>query len=594
MAYQAIYRKWRPLVFEDLIGQTHITRTLKNQIQSGKIAHAYLFCGTRGTGKTTAAKVFSRAINCEHPKDGSPCNECDTCRGILDGSIMDVSEIDAASNNGVDSIREIREDVHYAAARTKYRVYIIDEVHMLSAGAFNALLKTLEEPPEHVIFILATTEVYRVPETILSRCQRFDFKRIRPSDIILRMKEIASGDGYSITDDAYALLASLADGSMRDGLSILERCISACGNDLTKADIISTLGMAEDELIRSAVDAITNGDSETLLETVNTLASDGRDLTLFLDSLVRYYRNLMICKISKEPSGLLDYSEEDMVQVRAQAERVPFEKLSDAITGLSQAMNEAKWMKNPRIAYELAFVKLSQPALDRSEASVLARIETLEEKVQNGITVTAAPPEEKKSKPEKKKPQKVSARLYCPLDVTKLTADSPVVAAARKWDKISQAIAKKLPFVASEVLNRRITIDGEGLLMLFDQQEAMKKKIAATYLSQIQDAFQKQAGADLCIKAVFAEDVADHIIDYWKIGGASADAEEETADTPSPQNNKADPLDALCEDFPEIVELTDESDFVHYESETYSQTAFDEDEQEEFLEDQEKGENENG
>ena len=507
MAYQAIYRKWRPLVFEDLVGQTHITRTLKNQIQSGKIAHAYLFCGTRGTGKTTAAKVFSRAINCEHPKDGSPCNECDTCRGILDGSIMDVSEIDAASNNGVDSIREIREDVHYAAARTKYRVYIIDEVHMLSAGAFNALLKTLEEPPEHVIFILATTEVYRVPETILSRCQRFDFKRIRPADIILRMKEIASGDGYSITDDAYALLASLADGSMRDGLSILERCISACGNDLTKADIISTLGMAEDELIRSAVDAITNGDSETLLETVNTLASDGRDLTLFLDSLVRYYRNLMICKISKEPSGLLDYSEEDMVQVRAQAERVPFEKLSDAITGLSQAMNEAKWMKNPRIAYELAFVKLSQPALDRSEASVLARIETLEEKVQNGITVTAAPPEEKKTKPEKKKPQKVSARLYCPLDVTKLTADSPVVAAARKWDKISQGIAKKLPFVASEVLNRRITIDGEGLLMLFDQQEAMKKKIAATYLSQIQDAFQKQAGADLCIKAVFAEDV---------------------------------------------------------------------------------------
>ena len=222
MSHQAIYRKWRPTVFEDIIGQSHITNTLKNQITSGRISHAYLFCGTRGTGKTTCAKVLSRAVNCLNNQDGSPCNECAVCKGILDGSILDVTEIDAASNNGVDNIREIRNDVKYVASTAKYTVYIIDEVHMLSGGAFNALLKTLEEPPEHVIFILATTEPHKVPQTILSRCQRFDFKRIRPGDITIRMKQIAHSDGFEVSDDAFALLSRLADGSMRDGLSLME------------------------------------------------------------------------------------------------------------------------------------------------------------------------------------------------------------------------------------------------------------------------------------------------------------------------------------------------------------------------------------
>ena len=291
MAYQAIYRKWRPQVFEDIIGQSHITTTLKNQIMNDRISHAYLFCGTRGTGKTTAAKVFAKAVNCLNPKNGSPCNECEICRGIQNGSILDVTEIDAASNNSVDNIRDLREDVNYVAARTKYRVYIIDEVHMLTTGAFNALLKTLEEPPAHVIFILATTEVHKIPETILSRCQRFDFRRITPNDIIVRMKEIAAADGINITDDAYELLAQMADGSMRDGLSILERCVSACGTNLDRDSVTSVLGIAKSDLLFRLGSAVIENDSERVLNLI-----DSATRLLSISEICLYARSLMIRK----------------------------------------------------------------------------------------------------------------------------------------------------------------------------------------------------------------------------------------------------------------------------------------------------------
>ena len=286
MAYKAIYRKWRPLVFEDIVGQGHVTKTLKNQILNERISHAYLFCGTRGTGKTTAAKVFSRAVNCLNNKDGSPCNECAVCKGILDGSIMDVSEIDAASNNRVENVREILEDVNYVAAQTTYRVYIIDEVHMLSTGAFNALLKTLEEPPAHVIFILATTEAHKVPETILSRCQRFDFKRIRPADIILRMKEIAMGDNLEISDDALGLVAQLAEGSMRDGLSLLERCVSSCGTTISRDDVVSVLGISGNDINYNIIEAMVKSDSVGMLNLVSKLMEDGKDLNVFIDFFI--------------------------------------------------------------------------------------------------------------------------------------------------------------------------------------------------------------------------------------------------------------------------------------------------------------------
>ena len=324
MAHQAIYRKWRPMVFEDIVGQGHITQTLKNQILNDKIGHAYLFCGTRGTGKTTCAKVLSRAVNCLNPHDGSPCNECEVCKGILDGSILDVKEIDAASNNGVDNIREIRDDVRYVSTNAKYTVYIIDEVHMLSTGAFNALLKTLEEPPEHVIFILATTEAHKVPQTILSRCQRFDFKRIKPSDIILRMKEIAHGDKLNISEDAYELLGRLADGSMRDGLSILERVVSACGNSITAENITATLGISTAESIFQITDAIEKGDVNKIISVIDNVMSDGKDLRVFIDSLIKNFRDMLICKITEDSSAMLDYNAEDMVKLKALSEQNVF------------------------------------------------------------------------------------------------------------------------------------------------------------------------------------------------------------------------------------------------------------------------------
>ncbi len=581
MAYQAIYRKWRPSVFEDVAGQSHITKTLQNQLETGRVSHAYLFCGTRGTGKTTCAKILAKAVNCKNPKNGSPCNECDICRGIADGSIMDVFEIDAASNNGVDNIREIIEDAKYVATEAQYRVYIIDEVHMLSGGAFNALLKTLEEPPAHVIFILATTEAHKVPQTILSRCQRFDFKRIKPEDIIRRMREIAMGDGLSISDDAYRLLAQLADGSMRDGLSILERCVSAVGTSLSYDAVTSALGIAGNGPLFDTVDYINEQNSKGILETVNALMNDGKDLHLFIDNLIEHFRNLMVCKVSDNPDSLLSCDPEETVKLKAQAEKTSFEKLSNAVSKLSAARSEAKWVKEPRVIYELALIKLVKPELDVSYEAILDRLTECEDKIKEGITVTAvqAPPPKEEKKPEEKKPQP-SARLFVPVDVSTLTSQSPTVSAARKWDKTAQAIAKQHPHIAAAVLNRQITIDGEGIILIFKKNEMMMKRIASTYMKQISDAVCRASGVQLVVKTAFLEDIEDNIIDYWSIGGEAADAEDPSKD----------PIDALTEKFPELVEITDESEFLDYraEDDNFTQTEINENADEDEDEDSEE------
>lgn len=587
MAYQAIYRKWRPAVFEDIVGQSHITSTLKNQVMTDRVSHAYLFCGTRGTGKTTAAKVFSRAINCLNAKDGSPCNECEICRGIADGSITDVTEIDAASNNGVDNIREIRDDVNFVALRTKYRVYIIDEVHMLSDGAFNALLKTLEEPPEHVVFILATTAPHKLPETILSRCQRFDFKRISKSDLIRRMKEIAYGDGLKISEEAFELLARLADGSMRDGLSILERCVSASGDTIGVDEINAVLGIADRDACFNCADAIAKGNSADVLEIINTLSSQGKDLNLFVDNIVSHIHSLMIAKLAKNPDELIDCSAEELIKIKAQSERFSFDLISRATEVLNEARSEAKWVKSPRMIYELALVKLTRPAVDDSKDALLDRIARLEEQVKNGIAVKPAEQEIKSEKIEQKPKKKPSARLFVPVDVNSLTADSPIVSAARKWEAISANIARKFPHIAGSVINRRITIDGEGIILLFEQRERMMKEIAVTYLKTISEAVEKETGNALAVKTAYADDLEGNIIDYWSIGGASAKIE--TAEKDSAKND--DPIENLTERVPEIVVLTDEDEFVGYvpDKDSYEQTELD-DEREEFFSDEERAE----
>lgn len=584
MAYQAIYRKWRPTVFEDVVGQGHITKTLQNQLENGRAGHAYLFCGTRGTGKTTCAKIFAKAVNCQHPKNGSPCNECAICTGIANGSIMDVFELDAASNNGVDNIREIIEDAKYVATEAKYRVYIIDEVHMLSGGAFNALLKTLEEPPEHVIFILATTEAHKVPQTILSRCQRFDFKRIRPDDIIRRMREIAMGDGLSVTDDAFRLLAQLADGSMRDGLSILERCVASAGTSLTYESVTDALGIAGTGPLFEITDFICRKDTSGILETINKLMNDGKDLHLFTDNLIEHFRNLLICKVTQNPDKLLSKDSEELVRLKAQADTISFEKLSNAVSKLSAAKSEAKWVKEPRVIYELALIKLTKPELDLSYDAILDRLTECENKIKNGIKVevAAAPEKKEEEAPKPKKPQP-SGRIFVPVDKATLTAQSPTVSAARKWDKTAQAIIKQYPFTAGAVMGRKITIDGEGLILIFDKNEMMMKQLAAKYRKQIEEGVSRSCGTPLVVKTAFLEDIEDNMIDFWAIGG------EEAA---TPEELPKDPIDALTDSFPEIVEITDESEFVGYraEDDDFAQTEMteDEDDSEEFLDEDEQ------
>ena len=582
MAYQAIYRKWRPQVFDDIIGQSHITNTLKKQIMTGKISHAYLFCGTRGTGKTTAAKVFAKAVNCLNPKDGSPCNECEICRGIQDGSIMDVTEIDAASNNGVDNIRELRDDVNYVATQAKYRVYIIDEVHMLSTGAFNALLKTLEEPPAHIIFILATTEVHKIPETILSRCQRFDFKRITPSDIIVRMKEIATADGIEITEDAYSVLAQLADGSMRDGLSILERCVLSSGNKIDSTAINNILGLVKNDFLFNITNAVIESDSAAVIKLIDTISKEGKDLNVFCDSLIKHFRDLLVCKISANPGDLLDYSDDILVKIKSQSEKTTYEKLSNAVTLLTKAKADAKWVKNPRIIYELSLIKLTQPELDSSGEAVLDRLASIEKKAENGF-IAGNNIEKKDTVPEKKPKKKaeISARLFAPIDKSALRADSPIVVTAKNWDKIASAICRDFPFL-NFLSNRKITIDGEGIILLFDEKENTLKNLAVKYLNQIQEKFRHYSNTDFIIKPVFTKDIEDNIIDYW-------DIEESTADKPNHTENSAytnsdDPFDQLKKEYPDIVEFQDENVNENKSVSSYEQQELtEEDTTEEFL-----------
>ena len=572
MAYQAIYRKWRPQIFEDIAGQSHITNTLKNQIVNDRVSHAYLFCGTRGTGKTTCAKVFSRAVNCLSPVNGSPCNECEICKGILNGSILDVTEIDAASNNGVDNIREIREDVNFVATQTKYRVYIIDEVHMLSTGAFNALLKTLEEPPAHVIFILATTEVHKIPETILSRCQRFDFKRITPSDIIVRMKEIAHADGINIDDEAYSMLAQLADGSMRDGLSILERCVSACGNDITLQNVINVLGMIDNEMILDISSGIISNDTQNCFACVDKLVKEGKNLNVFCESLIKHLRDLLVIKISDDAKKMLDYSDEMLVRLVAQAEKTTYEKLSNAANLLSKAKADAKWVKNPRVIYELALMKLTRPELDDSKEALLDRLAAVEEKAANGIVVTQEIKEEKKEEKPKKKVE-ASARLYVPLDKSTLNSEAPIVKTAKNWSNIADRIVKKYNYLYGSVANRKITIDAEGIILLFKKEENATRNLAVKYLEQIQDAFTQVTSSDFVVKTAFEEDLADVLIDYWNLpdGGGKKIPESD------------DILVNIANNYPEIVEI--QSDDENVDS-AHQEELFDDDgeEREEFFE----------
>ncbi len=379
MAYKALYRKWRPMTFDDVIGQEHIVKTLKNEISENRIAHAYLFTGTRGTGKTSTAKILSRAINCENVKDSNPCNECEICKGILGETLMDIIEIDAASNTGVDNIRSIIEQVQYTPTVAKYKVYIIDEVHMLSQGAFNALLKTLEEPPKHVVFILATTEVHKIPATILSRCQRFDFKTISPSDITARIKTILSGEGITAEDAAIDYVAYLANGSMRDSLSILDQCLAFKSNNLTYADTVEILGGLDDSSLLEIADFIGKNDTKSALGLFLEIADSGKNIDDFAMRMLDVFSKIMVCAVTNAP--LKEGSDKRQEKILSASKNFSAEHIMFCINVLSELINNLKFTKNTKTLIEVAITRMSEPCLCSDTGALLERIKRLEDKV---------------------------------------------------------------------------------------------------------------------------------------------------------------------------------------------------------------------
>ncbi len=386
MSYTALYRKFRPATFEDVKGQDHIITTLQNQIRANRIGHAYLFCGTRGTGKTTVAKIFAKAVNCEHPKEGSPCGECETCRSIAAGTSMNVIEIDAASNNGVDNIREIREEVSYRPTEGKYKVYIIDEVHMLSIGAFNALLKTLEEPPEYVIFILATTEVHKIPITILSRCQHYDFKRISIETITDRMRELMDTEHVDVEEKALRYIAKAADGSMRDALSLLDQCIAFyMGQKLTYDNVLEVLGAVDTDVFSKLLRKVISRDVPGVLDIVEELVMQGRELTQLAADFTWYLRNLLLVKTSDNIEDVLDVSTENMMQLKEEAQMIEADMLLRYIRIFSELSGQLKYSTQKRVMLEVALIKLCTPAMESSQDALLDRIRAVEEKLEKGM-----------------------------------------------------------------------------------------------------------------------------------------------------------------------------------------------------------------
>lgn len=386
MSYMALYRKWRPDTFEEVKGQDHVVTTLKNQIINNRIGHAFLFCGTRGTGKTSIAKLFAKAVNCEHPINGSPCNECTACRAIADGSSMNVIEIDAASNNGVDNIRQIREEVQYSPSEGKYKVYIIDEVHMLTQGAFNALLKTLEEPPAYVIFILATTESHKIPITISSRCQKYEFRRISVETISDRLMELLGREQIEAEKKAVDYIAKAADGSMRDALSILDQCIAFnIGKELTYENVLDTIGAVDIDVFARLLDCVIKLDVVGAIDLVDEVVWQGRELSRFVSEFTWFLRNVLLVKVSPEADQKLDMSAENLERLRQLAAQIDTDALIRYINIFSDTSANIKYAVQKRIVLELAVIKLCKPEMETDYSALLDRVRVLEQKLESGV-----------------------------------------------------------------------------------------------------------------------------------------------------------------------------------------------------------------
>lgn len=451
MSYTALYRKFRPDNFRDVKGQDHIVTTLTNQIKANRIGHAYLFCGTRGTGKTTVAKILAKAVNCQNPKDGSPCNECEMCKAIQAGTSMNVIEIDAASNNGVDNIREIREEVAYRPTEGNYKVYIIDEVHMLSTGAFNALLKTLEEPPSYVIFILATTEAHKIPITILSRCQRYDFHRITIDNIAARLDELLKAEGVEAEEKAVRYVAKAGDGSMRDALSLLDQCIAFyLGQKLTYDKVLDVLGAVDTEVFSRLLRKVLKGDVTGAIHVLEELIVGGRELTQFVGDFTWYMRNLLLVKTSENPEEAIDVSSENLKLLKEESEMTDVDTLMRYIRIFSDLSNQIRYATQKRVLVEIALIKLCRPAMETNLDSVLDRIRVLERKIEEQprqqviIKEADALDHAPGPAPEEKKPQ-----MAAPEDLRKIVASWKMIV-GQTTGVFKQMLQKAIPKYNSE------------------------------------------------------------------------------------------------------------------------------------------------
>ncbi len=429
MQKTALYRKYRPLTFSEVYGQDHITTPLRRQIAGGAPGHAYLFTGTRGTGKTSCAKIFSRAVNCLNPQNGEPCNECAVCKGILDGSVFDVYEIDAASNTGVDNIRDIRDEIAFAPITAKYKVYIIDEVHMLSTGAFNALLKTLEEPPEHVIFILATTEPHKVPATILSRCQRFDFFRLNVKKLTEILESVLEKEGKTLDKQSVSLVAELADGSVRDALSILDRVLELD----TPEQIERSLGVLSRAKLYAAAECVAKGDTDALYSLVSEMYSSSVDMAVFLDGLSEVFRRILVSKTTAKPEKSLDVSEDELVRIKNTAPMFSSGFLIYAMKTLRQSRIALTRGADPRAETEICLLMLATPSLSENTDALFARVANLEKKIEDikNMPVTVITEE----KPAAKKPKKAEKPAEVTEEPPKAVSETETVPAAEKMPK---------------------------------------------------------------------------------------------------------------------------------------------------------------
>jgi len=471
MSYQALYRKWRPDHFDDLYGQDHIVRTLTNQVESGRTSHAYLFCGTRGTGKTSTAKIFARAVNCERPIQGSPCNTCTTCLHMLNHQNLNVIEIDAASNNGVDNIREIREDVRYTPTEGKYKVYIIDEVHMLSTGAFNALLKTLEEPPSHVKFILATTEPHKIPATILSRCQRYDFKRISTDVIASRLKFFLEEEEITAQEKAIRYIAKVADGSMRDGLSILDQCIAFyLGEEITLDKVLEVLGAVDTDVFYAITDSILKRNTKEVMDLIEKVVMQGRDLGQFLMDEVTYLRNLLLVSSVKEAGGLIDVSTDVFDALQKQSKSTDENSVIHLIKTLSELESQIKYMSGKRTLIEIELIKLCQPELNTNQDAILSRLYHLEQQLHSGML--------QMERNDQKAPIESTEQKVIPKKVTTINTEAfpdDIKRAMKEWPKVVLGVTGLLKATLKETLPFYMD---DNRLTLICKNEVLKKSLS--------------------------------------------------------------------------------------------------------------------